>query len=409
MHNKPKNHKLYGLLKQLLIPLQPWESILMDFIEQLPPLEGYTDILVVVDRLTKQAIFTPTVRTIDARGLAELFIRNVFAKHRIPAHVTSDRGSEFVSRFFRSLAMALNMRLHFTSGYHPKANGQTERTNQTLEHYLRTYCNYQQSDWARLLPLVEFTYNNTPSAMTGMSSFYANKDYHSRLQILTYPGLPSQPATPFVADLEEVYTELKLAIREVQERYQKSADAHRTPVPEIQIGDSVFVLTKFIRMLRPLKKLSEKYVGPFKVIGRLGTHLYLVRLPNHLHSIYPVFYVSQLEPAIPNTLPNRTNPPPPPPIAIDGNLEYEIAQILDARLDRRRKNPLLYYVRWAGYEDMPKEFSRLTASELRNAQELVVEFHTQNRAQSPVTPPMLSKLPSPQAQGCTHDQLAFEL
>ena len=147
MHNKPKNHKLYGLLKQLLIPLQPWESILMDFIEQLPPLEGYTDILVVVDRLTKQAIFTPTVQTIDARGLAELFIRNVFAKHRVPTHVTSDRGSEFVSRFFRSLAMALDMRLHFTSGYHPEANGQTERTNQTLEHYLRTYCNYQQSDW----------------------------------------------------------------------------------------------------------------------------------------------------------------------------------------------------------------------------------------------------------------------
>jgi len=69
--------------------------------------------------------------------------------------------------------------------------------------------------------------------MTGMSPFYANKGYYPRLQILTYPGLPSQPAAPFVADLEEVHTKLKLAIREVQERYQKSADAHRTPVPEI--------------------------------------------------------------------------------------------------------------------------------------------------------------------------------
>jgi len=101
----------------------------MDFIEQLPLSEGYTDILVVVDRLTKQAIFIPTVQTIDTRGLAELFIRNVFAKHRVPAHVTLDCSSEFVSRFFRSLAMVLNMRLYFTSGYYPEANGQTERTN----------------------------------------------------------------------------------------------------------------------------------------------------------------------------------------------------------------------------------------------------------------------------------------
>jgi len=142
MRNKPKNHKPYGLLKQLPIPPQPWKSILMDFIEQLPLSEGYTDILVVVDKLTKQAIFTPTIWTIDARGLAELFIRNVFAKHGVPAHVTLDRGSEFVLRFFRSLATALDMRLHFTLGYHPEANGQTEWTNQTLEHYLRTYCNY---------------------------------------------------------------------------------------------------------------------------------------------------------------------------------------------------------------------------------------------------------------------------
>jgi len=147
--------------------------------------------------------------------------------------------------------------------------------------------------------------------MTGMSPFYANKGYHSRLQILTYPGLPSQPAASFVADLEEVHTELKLAIREAQEHYQKPADAHRTLAPKIQIGDLVFVLAKFIRTLRPSKKLSEKYVGPFEVIGRPGTHSYLVRLPNHLCSIHLVFYVSQLEPATPNILPNQRNPPPP--------------------------------------------------------------------------------------------------
>ena len=144
--NKARHHKPYKLLKQLPIPPRPWESILMDFIEQLPLSEGYTDILVVIDQLTKQALFIPTIRLLDAAMLAELFIKHVFSKHGVPSHIISNRGTEFVSKFFRSLANALDMKLHFTSWYHPEANGQTECTNQTLEQFLRIYCNYQQSD-----------------------------------------------------------------------------------------------------------------------------------------------------------------------------------------------------------------------------------------------------------------------
>ena len=105
----------------------------MDFIEQLPSSSGFTAILVVVDRLSKQVIFVPTHDTITSPELAQLFLLHVFAKHGVPAHVTSDQGSEFVSHFFRSLGKALNMKLHFTSGYHPEGDGQTERANQTLE------------------------------------------------------------------------------------------------------------------------------------------------------------------------------------------------------------------------------------------------------------------------------------
>src|SRR5437660_7756166 len=107
----------------------------MDFIEHLPPSLGFTAILVVIDRLSKQSIFTPTHDTINAPDLACLFLLHVFSKHGVPAHVTSDHSSEFVSHFFRSLGKALDMRLHFTSGYHPEGDGQTERTNQTLEQY----------------------------------------------------------------------------------------------------------------------------------------------------------------------------------------------------------------------------------------------------------------------------------
>jgi protoheme ferro-lyase len=108
----------------------------MDFIKQLPDSEGFTAILVVVDCFTKQALFIPTHNTITSAQLAELFIIHVFSKHGVPSHVTSNRGSEFVSRFFRSLGKALNMKLHFTSGYHSEGDGQMERVNQTLEQYL---------------------------------------------------------------------------------------------------------------------------------------------------------------------------------------------------------------------------------------------------------------------------------
>jgi len=108
----------------------------MDFIECLPESEGYINILVMVDRLMKQAIFVPTHNSIDALGLANLFIQNVFSKHGVPSHVTSNRETEFISKFFRSLAQALDMKLHFSAEYHPEADGQTECMNQTLEQYL---------------------------------------------------------------------------------------------------------------------------------------------------------------------------------------------------------------------------------------------------------------------------------
>ena len=101
----------------------------MDFIEKLPSSSRFDTILVIVDWLTKQAIFIPAHDTITSADLARLFVLHMFSKHSVPSYVTSDRGSEFVSNFFQSLGIALDMWLYFTSGYHPKGDGQTERTN----------------------------------------------------------------------------------------------------------------------------------------------------------------------------------------------------------------------------------------------------------------------------------------
>ena len=94
-----------------------------------------------------------------------------------------------------------------------------------------------------------------------------------------------------------------------------------------------------------------------------------------MRAVHPVFHVSQLEPTTPNVIPNRVQPPP-PPIEVDGEPEYEITEILDSKLDRRRRQcPLLYLVRWAGYEGTDKETSWLVATELGHATDLVADFH----------------------------------
>ena len=138
----------------------------MDFIEKLPSSSRFDIILVIVNWLTKQAIFILAHNTITSADLAHLFVLHVFSKHSIPSHVTSNRGLE--SNFFWSLGTALDMRLHFTSGYHSEGDRQTKRTNQTLEQYLHVYCNYQQDNWSELLPFTEFAYNNAPSATTSV-------------------------------------------------------------------------------------------------------------------------------------------------------------------------------------------------------------------------------------------------
>jgi RNase H-like domain found in reverse transcriptase/Reverse transcriptase (RNA-dependent DNA polymerase)/Integrase zinc binding domain/Chromo (CHRromatin Organisation MOdifier) domain len=376
--SKVPRHRPYGTLKQLPIPEKPWNSVSMDFIEQLPSSDGFTSILVVVDRLTKQAIFIPTHDTITSPQLAQLFIIHVFSKHGVPSNVTCDRGSKFVSHFFRSLGTALDMKLRFTSGYHPEANGQTERVNQTLEQYLRVYCNYQQTNWSQLLPLAEFSYNNAPHATTKISPFFANKGYHPTITVHPERDLTSALARDLSVNLDELHAELRTQIAAAQTQYQSPADRLRLPAPEFKIGENAFVKAEFFKTTRPSKKLSEKNLGPYEIIARPGTHSVTLRLPQSMRAIHPVFHVSQLEPATPNPIPNRVQSPP-PPVEVDGELEFEISEILDSKYNRRRRDcQLVYLVRWSGYENTPEETDWLVADELKNAPDLVDHFHAEH-------------------------------
>jgi len=154
----------------------------MDFIKQLPLSNRFTAILMVINRLTKESVFIPTMDNTTAIDIADAFVMHIFAKHGIPLHVSSDRGSKFTSHFFCSLG-SLHMHLHFTLGHHPATNGQVEHVNSTLEQYLWIYCNYQQNNWSKLLPLAEFAYNNTPHATMGISPFFATHRYNPSITI----------------------------------------------------------------------------------------------------------------------------------------------------------------------------------------------------------------------------------
>lgn len=143
----------------------------------------YDSILVIVDRFTKLALYIPVTKKITAAELAEIFMVHVFRRFGAPAGMTSDRGSVFTSAFWLTFCWYLGVRRRLSTAFHPQTDGQTENMNQTLEHYLRCYYNYQQNDWTRKLSLAEFTYNSSRHSTTGLTPFFALMGYHPRMEI----------------------------------------------------------------------------------------------------------------------------------------------------------------------------------------------------------------------------------
>lgn len=126
-----------GLLQPLQIPSQAWESVSIDFIEQLPKSEGKDTVLVVVDRFTKFAHFIALSHPFTAEKVAKLFLENVFKLHGMPTSIISDRDKIFTSLFWQHLFQAMGTKSHLSSAYYPQSDGQTERLNRCLENYLR--------------------------------------------------------------------------------------------------------------------------------------------------------------------------------------------------------------------------------------------------------------------------------
>ncbi|RXW13329.1 hypothetical protein EST38_g12526 [Candolleomyces aberdarensis] len=263
---KIPRHKPYGLLKPLEIPERPWKSISMDFIVKLPKSHNYDSIWVVCDRLTRAAHFVPCVEDMSAQDLAWLFIDRIFRYHGLPDSIVSDRGSVFISNFWKALTSRLDIKARHSTAYHPRTDGLTERTNQSLETYLRAYCSYQQDDWVDYLPLAEFVFNNNENSSTKQSPFFANYGFHPTFS----PKLSDTSSVPAAEDLsnrlQQIHQELKAELQYAQEQQQKYFNQHVLPSPKYQPDQLVWLLRRNIRTTRPSLKLDHRRLGPYPII-----------------------------------------------------------------------------------------------------------------------------------------------
>jgi transposase InsO family protein len=180
-------HREYGMLEPLPRPKRPFETITLDFITGLPPSrwrnQVFDSILVIVDPYTKWSIYVPCRKDIDAKDLAEIILERLSGNYGMPRNIISDRGSVFTSKFWSTLCFYLGARRRLSTAFHPQTDGQTERQNQTLEHFLRCFVNFEQDDWARWLPLAQFTYNHSIHSSTGVSPAEALMGFRGDLSV----------------------------------------------------------------------------------------------------------------------------------------------------------------------------------------------------------------------------------
>jgi len=226
-------------------------------------------------------------------------LQHVFKCHGLPVDIVSDRGTQFTSRFTRSLLELCDIKGIRSTAYHPQSDGQTERVNQSLEQYLRIYCDYHQDDWAQMLPLAEFVYNNAKHSSTQTSPFYANYGYHPRATIKLIPADRSHNPTAeeWTSRIHAVHRELRGHLQAAQAKHKESFDAHIQETPIFHPSDRVWLNRRNIRTNRPCRKLDVKRMGPFRVLQVVGESKmpYKLALPLQMH-IHPVFHVFLLEP-----------------------------------------------------------------------------------------------------------------
>jgi hypothetical protein len=145
---KASHLKTAGQMQPLSIPAWMWDDISMDFIFGLPLRPWKHDsIWVIVDRLANMAHFIPVHTTYSAERYAEIYVDLLVHLHGVPKNILSDRGTQFVARFWAQVHETLGTKLIHSSSYHPQTDGQTERVNQIVEDMLRACVIHFDKAW----------------------------------------------------------------------------------------------------------------------------------------------------------------------------------------------------------------------------------------------------------------------
>lgn len=347
--NNASKERRQGLLKPLPVPDRIWRHISVDFIVELPDSQGYTNIMVVTDRLSKGVLIEPC-KDITAETVAEFFLKTYLRQHHLPESIISDRGTQFVGALWSSICKSLGIQRSPSTAYHPETDGATERANQTLESYLRKFINYAQDDWANLLATAELTMNSRDSVTTGVSPFFLSHGYNvDPLQFDREPQAFEKPRNPveqgqtILKKLKDATMWAQASMAAAQQEQEHQANRHRQPAPEYRVGDTVWLNMKNVKTERQSKKLDVRN-AKFKVIEKVGSHTYRLDTPTGLHN---GFHVDLLKLAATDPLPSQVrHEPQPPAIEVDGQEEFHVEKILEEKL---RYNKPWYKVKWIGW------------------------------------------------------------
>ncbi|KAK1408323.1 hypothetical protein QVD17_39992 [Tagetes erecta] len=348
---KAEHQRPSGLLEQPEIPMWKWESIAMEFITKLPRTSsGHDSIWVIIDRLTKSAHFLPIREDYSVEKLARIYTSEIISRHGTPLDIISDRDGRFTSRLWRTFQLALGTQLKLSTAFHPQTDGQTERTIQTLEDMLRSCVLDFGGNWNLHLPLVEFSYNNSYHSSIKMAPFEALYGRKCRSPICWHEIGEAQITGP---ELIQETTDKILQIRDnllaARSRQKSYADKRRKPL-EFNVGDLVLLKVspwKGVVRFGKKGKLAPRYVGPFKILERIGKVAYRLDLPQELNNVHPTFHVSNLK----KCLSDEGLQIPLDDIRVDETMHFieKPIEIMDREIKQLKRSRIpIVKVRWEG-------------------------------------------------------------